>query len=184
LPADFEAIAAVFGPYLHFPDRCTVAPAADAVKADANVADAASDGGDLADVCGFAAPLVLAEPSHGCGGALSNAERVGGAIVAVDRGGCTFIEKARVGQGQGQGQDHVVFHAAPVFVRLAKQAAGRDNGWICPMAQNSCFQLMPPIARPWVEIPCRAASLDLDHDPHLKPRWSTPVASFRAGHGG
>ena len=94
-PADFEAIAATFGPYLHFPDRCAAAVAKGDPAEAADTKDVTEDGDSLADVCAFAAPLVLAEPSQACGGALADAEKASAAVVAVDRGGCTFVEKAR-----------------------------------------------------------------------------------------
>ena len=97
--ARFAAIAATFGPYLDFGEGCILAAAgSDTVgvgeggggdgtqqQADAGAADRTP--------CSFEAPLVLADPADGCGGALANANAARGAVVGVRRGGCTFATK-------------------------------------------------------------------------------------------
>ncbi len=93
-----EAIAATFGPYLHFGEACVSAAAGSDTVSDGE------GGGDSAQRseadgdpnCSFAAPLVLADPANGCGGALANADAARGSMVAVWRGGCTFATKAMV----------------------------------------------------------------------------------------
>ncbi len=94
--ARFEAIAATFGPYLRFGEACLSAAAGGDTVSDGEGGggsgaqrSAANDDRD----CSFAAPLVLADPADGCGGALANANAVRGAIVGVRRGGCTFATK-------------------------------------------------------------------------------------------
>ena len=94
----FMAIASTFGPYLEFGKDCL--PAAAGSDTASNGDAAGSDSGQQPDAgaadrlpCSFTAPLVLADPADGCGGALANAGAARGAAVGVMRGGCTFATK-------------------------------------------------------------------------------------------
>jgi hypothetical protein len=64
-----------------------------------------------------AAPLVLAEPPHGCG-AYANTRGALGAIVVVERGLCTFSDKAAIAQGIGAVGLVVLNDAGNAFVRM------------------------------------------------------------------
>ena len=75
-----------------------------------------------------AAPLVLADPPQGCA-AYNNQGAAFGAIVVVERGQCTFSDKAAIAQGIGAVGVIVLNEAGNGFVRMpidAREAARLD----------------------------------------------------------
>ena len=74
----------------------------------------AAFGGQLS--CG-AAPLVFAQPPHGCS-AYTNTRALFGAIVVVERGLCTFSDKAAIAQGVAAVGLVVLNDASGAYVRM------------------------------------------------------------------
>ncbi|KAF6252883.1 glycoside hydrolase [Scenedesmus sp. NREL 46B-D3] len=72
-----------------------------------------------------AAPLVLAEPLHGCKG-LRNAGLLRGALAVATRGGCSFVEKATAADAAGA-VGVVVLNTLPPGELLTM--SGDETGW-------------------------------------------------------